>query len=72
MTPRNLDELRSVRDPAERALAAKAYIAQREDAITAARRIRDDAIRVYSEAHSISETAAACGVSPATVKVVKR
>lgn len=72
MTPRKLDELRAVADPASRAVAAKDYIEAREQAIREARAIRDDAIRVYARNHSISETAEACGVSPATVKVIKR
>lgn len=72
MPPRNLEELRAVSDPAERAIAAKAYIEAREEAISEARQIRDEAIRAYAKTHSISETAAACGVSPATVKVVRR
>lgn len=72
MTPRNLDELRAIREPAARAVAAKAYIEQREQAIKEARQLRDDAIRAYSETHSISETAVACEVSPATVKVIRR
>jgi hypothetical protein len=72
VTPNNLQELRAVPDPATRAKAAAAYIEARETAIKEARQIRDDAIREYSEAHSLAETAAACGVSIATVKVVRR
>lgn len=71
-TPRNLDELRKVRHPAEQALAAAAYIAEREKAISEARRIRDEAVRRYRKNHSLSETAAACGVSVATVKSITR
>lgn len=70
--PRTLDELQAVQDPAAQALAAKLYIEQREQAIRDARRIRDAAIRRYSKDHSLTETAAACGVSVATVKVVTR
>lgn len=70
--PGTLDELRAIRDPAARALAAKAYIERREQAIRDARAIRDDAIRRYSETHSLSQTAAACGVSVTVVKQVKR
>lgn len=72
MTPRNLAELRDIRDSAARALAAKDYIEARQEAIREARQIRDDAVRAYAETHSISETAAACGISPATVKVIRR
>jgi hypothetical protein len=72
MTPRNLQELRAIREPAARALAAKAYIEQREEAIKDARRIRDEAVLEYSETHSLSETAAACGISIGTVKVIRR
>jgi AraC-like DNA-binding protein len=71
-TPANLDELRRVKDPAARALAAAAYIAAREEAIREARRIRDAAIVEYAKEHSISQTAKACGVSESTVKVVTR
>jgi DNA invertase Pin-like site-specific DNA recombinase len=67
-----LDELRAIREPAARAVAAKAYIEQREQAIKEARQIRDDAVRAYSKTHSISETANMCGVSQATVKVIRR
>lgn len=72
MTPRNLDELRAVKDPIARALAAAAYIAEREQAIETARRIRDDAVREVRKTLSISKTAVACGISEATVKAIKR
>ena len=72
MTLHNLGELLAIRDSAARALAAAEYIAASEQAIRGARRIRDAAILEYSKAHSITETAKACGVSVATVKVVKR
>lgn len=72
MTPANLDELRKVKDPVERALAAAAYIAARKTAIEDARRIRDDAVRAVRKTHSISQTAKACGLSEATVKAITR
>lgn len=72
MPPRSLDELRAVRDPAKQAHAAAAYIAEREEAILTARRIRDAAVRAYAVDHSLSETAQACGVSVSLVKIVKR
>lgn len=72
MTPRNLDELRAINDPAQRALAAAAYIVEREDAIRKAREIRDAAIKEFAEDHSIAATARACAVSVSTVKVVLR
>jgi AraC-like DNA-binding protein len=72
VTPRNLDELRAVKDPARRAQDAAAYIVEREKAIKAARQIRDAAIVEYAKEHSISQTAKACGVSESTVKVVTR
>lgn len=70
--PGSLDELKSIKDPAERALAAKAYIERREQAIREARAIRDEAIRAYGDTHSLSQTASACGVSITVVKQVKR
>lgn len=70
--PRNLDEVRAVTDPVARALAAAAYIEARESAIEEARRIRDAAVREVRKTLSISKTAAACGLSPATVKAVTR
>ena len=70
--PRTLDELGAITDPAERALAAKAYIEQRQDAVRIARDIRDEAVRTYAQTHSRSQTAAACGVSVTGVKQVKR
>lgn len=44
-SPRTLDDLRAVADPALRARAARAYIRQRETAIAEAIRIRDAAFR---------------------------
>lgn len=70
--PRNLDELRSVKDPVAQGLAAKAYIEAREEAIREARRIRDTAIRTYLENHGAAATARAFEVSLALVKAVRR
>lgn len=67
--PRNLDELRAVRDPAQRALAAAAYIEQREQAIAEARSVRDDAIRALLGEHGPTKTARMCGVSVSHVKL---
>ncbi len=72
MTPRNLDELRAVTDPAAQALAAKSYIEQREQAIKDARRIRDAAIRRLLETRGVTDTARTCGVSVSLVKALNR
>jgi len=70
--PRNLAELRKIRDPIERALAAKAYVAERQDAIRQANTVRDDAIRALLKAgNGVTATARACGVSVSHVKLVK-
>lgn len=71
--PPNLDALRLVPDPAERAKAAKAYVAEREAAISAARTIRDQAIAtLIAQGTALPTIAQACEVSVSHVKLVKR
>lgn len=70
--PRNLDELRKIRDHTERANAAAAYIAERESAIRQAREIRDTAImRLVNSGAGIAATARECGVSISHIKFVR-
>lgn len=71
--PPNLEALRLIPNPAQRAKAAKAYVAERQAAIDAARKIRDQAIAVLiGQGAKPDEIAAACDVSVAHVKLVKR
>lgn len=71
--PANLDQLRHIPDPTQRAIAAKAYIAERVEALASARRIRDDAIAVLlSQGGKPADVARLCGVSASHVKFVKR
>ena len=71
MTIANLDELRKVKDPAERARAARDYITAREAAITEARKIRAGAIADLLKDHGVTEVARLCDVSVSTVKLVR-
>jgi hypothetical protein len=71
-TPRNLDELRSVKDPAAKVAAAHAYIQQRQEAIAQARQIRDAALRQLAAQLGVTATARACRVSVSHVKAVRR
>jgi hypothetical protein len=70
--PANLAALRAITDPADRALAAAGYILQREQAIEAARGIRDAAIAALLPEFGVTETARRTGVSVTTVKLVRK
>lgn len=71
--PPNLDVLRHIPDPVERAVKALAYIAERKNALTEARRIRDDAIEtLLHQGTDIPAIAAAVGMSIGHIKLVKR
>ena len=74
VTPRTLDELKAVKDPTARALAAKAYLEQGEEKLSQARRVRDLAIQEVLKDRDLTaaQVAAACGVSVSTVKALKR
>jgi hypothetical protein len=69
--PRNLDELRAVKAPADRAVAARAYVEQRQEAIRQALAVRDAAIRELLENSGPSEVARLCDVSLSTVKLAR-
>lgn len=70
--PANLDELTAIRDPRDRALAAAAYIDQREKAIAIARGIRDGAIRgLLIKGYGPTAVARMCEVSVSQVKLVR-
>lgn len=70
--PKNLAELKKIRDPAERALAAKAYVADRQEAIREANAVRDEAIvGLLTAGQGVTATARACGVSVSHVKIVR-
>lgn len=69
--PRNLEDLRSVKDPAARAKAARSYVDQRQEAIQSALAVRDAAIREVLQNHGPSETARLCDVSLSTVKLAR-
>lgn len=71
-SPANLDALRAVVDPAERAQAALAYVAARQEAIAEARRIRDAAIRELVDDRGVTATAREVGLSVSQVKAVRR
>jgi hypothetical protein len=69
--PRTLDDLRSVSDLVTRAKAARAYVEQRQQAITTALTIRDAAIRELLKTHRPAEVARMCEVSVSTVKLAR-
>ena len=72
VTVDTLEQLRKVREPAARALAAKDYIQSGEQKLGQARDIRDAAVQEYLKSHTVAETAQACGLSESTVKALKR
>lgn len=69
--PPNINALRAMTPGPERIRAADDYIAQREEAIRDARRIRDDDIRALVAEHGPAEAARRSGRSLSTVKLVK-
>lgn len=72
MTPKTLADVTAIRDPAERARAAKLYIEERvEKARRDALAVRDEAIRLVLESNGPTATAKLCGVSVSTVKLVR-
>lgn len=70
--PRNIEALRAITDPAEQARAAKLYVEQRAEAITAANAIRDKAIRDLLKTRTTAVVAEMTGMSPSHVKAVRR
>ena len=72
-TPRNLEALRSITDPAEQARAAKAYIDERAKAIDEATEYRDAAIAaLLLDGHTTGQVAVLTGMSAGHVKAVRR
>lgn len=72
-TPRPLDDIRKVKDPAERARLAVEFTAYAEARAKAGRDVRDAALRDLKAAGvSIPEVARRTGVNVNTVKVVVR
>ena len=69
--PRTLGDLRRISDPIARALAARAYVDQREVAISQALWIRDEAIRELCKHYGPSDVARRCKVSLSTVKLAR-
>jgi hypothetical protein len=71
--PRNLDELRAIPAPLERATAAGRYIAAGQSKLTEARDLRDAAIgAALDDRMGPTAVARACGVSLSHVKAIKR
>lgn len=68
----DLDELRAMPPGLDRIAAAEGCIANHEDAVREARRIRDDGIRAWAAEHGPAETARATGMPLPTVKVINR
>ncbi len=71
MTPRTLKELRDLPPGPERIAAARAYIAERENAISEAMAIRNADIRALIAEKGLAEAARMTGLSLSTVKLVK-
>lgn len=69
--PANIAALQAIKDPAERALAARDYIAARSAAIGQARTIRDASITELLKSHGPTEVARMCDVSVSTVKLIR-
>jgi hypothetical protein len=69
--PRNLDELRAIKDPEQLVHAATAYIKAGEQKLTDARTVRDKAIKALVKQHGLAETARRTGLSQSTVKIAK-
>jgi hypothetical protein len=69
--PRNLDELRAIKDPQELIQAAHAYIEAGETKLSDARKLRDEAVRVLVKKHGLAETARRTGLSQSTVKMIR-
>lgn len=76
-TPRTLDELRAITDPAERARAVQGYVDRGTKAMREAAEIRRQAVAELLESNDRhdwnrpSVVAQACGVSVSTVKAVR-
>lgn len=70
--PGSLAELQAIPDPTERVAAANAYIEQHEQAIDAAREIRDRAILVLLDTQGVTAVARAVKMSATHVKNVQR
>lgn len=71
MKPRTLKELRDMPAGPDRIAAARAYIAEREDAIKEAMAIRNADIRALVAEKGIAETARITDLSQSTIKLVK-
>lgn len=71
-TPRTLDALKAIADPAEQARAAKLYLERVAEAKRGAEEVRREAIRKVLEDHGVSATAELCGVSVSLVKLARK
>lgn len=71
MPPRTLEELRAMTPGPARVAAANAYIAQREEAIEEARRIRNADIRALVAKKGPAVTARILDMKLSTIKAVK-
>lgn len=69
--PRNMDELRAIKDPEQRANAATAYIEAGEEKIREARRIRAEDIRALVKKHGLAETSRRLNLNLSTVKAIR-
>lgn len=70
--PKTLELLKEIRDPAERARAAKLYIERADSRKRDAIAVRDEAIRLLLKSNGPTATAKLCGVSLSLVKVVRK
>ena len=71
VTVPNLQELRRMAPGIERIQAADAYIAEREQAIEEARKLRDADIRTLIELHGPAKAARLAGRSLSTIKIIR-
>ena len=70
--PKTLAALKAIPDPAERARAAKLYLAHVEQYKRDAEAVRHEAIREVLESHGPSVTAELCDVSVSLVKLARK
>jgi hypothetical protein len=65
--PRNIDELRAIKDPEELVRAAKDFIQRVEDTLTDARAARDTALAQLAEKHGPAKTQRMTGIALSTI-----
>jgi len=70
--PPNLGALRVIPDPGERARAATAYVQAREEAIVAARKVRDEAVLELVATVGPAKAQRAAELSETTVRAIRR